>query len=134
MTQVLPLLAASALVGILHMSAPDHWVTLCVLGRKAGWSRARLSGVGVVTAGGHVVFSVLLGFGIVLAGITFSSGLSNSITLGTGALMLVVGAAYGTYRLTRNADGGSPEPDSGAGESGRRITYFLVLGGALSPT
>ena len=137
LTDVLPLLGAAALVGMLHMSAPDHWVTLCILGQRAAWSRGRLLGVGLATAGGHVLLSVLLGFLIVAAGLVFSQGLSSGITLATGVVMVVLGGGYGVKRLF------SGEREDYVGEvdqevresksSGKGMAYFAVLGGALSP-
>lgn len=137
MVQVLPLLAAAALVGILHMSAPDHWVTLCILGQKSAWSRSRLVGFGLVTAGGHVLLSIVLGFAIVAAGLAFSGTVSSDITIGTGLVMVVVGLGYGVRKLVekdpedygREAD----EEITKAKSSGKGMTYFVVLGGALSP-
>ncbi len=136
MVDVLPLLAAAALVGVLHMSAPDHWVTLCVLGQRASWSRNRLVGFGLAAATGHVLLSVLLGFGIVIVGTAFSKGISNSITTATGLVMVVVGTGYGLKKLfaSRSEDYLSDlDKETDKGSSGRRIPYFLVLGGALSP-
>ncbi len=119
------------------MSAPDHWVTLCVLGQRASWSRARLAGVGLATAGGHVLLSVVLGFGIVLAGLAFSQGLASEITLATGAVMLVVGAGYGVKKLReKKPEDYDKEADremERAKSAGKGMTYFVVLGGALSP-
>jgi hypothetical protein len=40
MVETIPLLLGALLVGALHMSAPDHWVTLCLLGKVARWSGA----------------------------------------------------------------------------------------------
>lgn len=119
------------------MSAPDHWVTLCILGQKSAWSRSRLVGFGLVTAGGHVLLSIVLGFAIVAAGLAFSRTLSSDITLGTGLVMVVVGFGYGVRKLTekdpedygREAD----EEITKAKSSGKGMTYFVVLGGALSP-
>ena len=137
MVSALPLLAASALVGILHMSAPDHWVTLCVLGQRASWSRPKLTAVGLATACGHVLLSIALGFGIVLAGLAFSQRLASEITFSTGALMLVVGAGYGISKLReKEPEDYGREADremAKAKSSGKGMTYFVVLGGALSP-
>jgi len=81
------LLLAAALVGALHMSAPDHWVTLILLGRAANWSRSRLLGVGIFTAAGHVALSVLLGFLIALLGLVVSRTLSTLLTDAVGIAM-----------------------------------------------
>ena len=69
MTDLVPLLVGAALVGVLHMSAPDHWVTLCILSRASGWNRKKLFGISLATATGHAVLSAALGFGIAVAGL-----------------------------------------------------------------
>ena len=94
-------------------------------------------GLGIATSGGHVILSLILGFGIVYVGLVVSSGLSSLITAGTGALMLVAGAGYGVKTLLTGGDEDyDKEADqelSRARASGRGVTYFVVLGGALSP-
>ncbi len=133
MIDVYPLFAAAALVGILHMAAPDHWVTLTILGRTAGWSRPRLVGVSVVTGMGHVLLSVLLGFAVVGLGLIFSTVVSAYFTGVAGVLMVVVGTYAAGRAITnrekelhRNAEVPSKSVE-------RRVGYFAVLGAALSP-
>ncbi|MDG6925836.1 MAG: hypothetical protein JRN09_04735 [Nitrososphaerota archaeon] len=132
------LLLAAAAVGILHMSAPDHWATLIILGRTEKWSRTRLMGVGTVTALGHVGLSVFLGFLILGLGFLFSKEVSVYITEAIGLVMLVGGGGYAVHELL-----GRPREDyeretedklqKGEGEFGKRFGYFAVLGAALSP-
>jgi len=134
----LPLLLAAASVGILHMSAPDHWATLIILGRVSKWNRARLMGVGVMTALGHVGLSVLLGFVIVEVGIAISQQASVYITEVTGVIMVVGGLIYGTKELMSNkSEDYEREVLEGVskreGNLGKRFRYFAVLGAALSP-
>jgi nickel/cobalt exporter len=134
----LSLLLAAASVGILHMSAPDHWATLIILGRVSKWNRTRLMGVGVMTAVGHVALSVLLGFIIVEVGIAVSQQASLYITKGTGVIMVVGGLIYGTKELMSNkSEDYEREVLEGVskreGNIGRRFRYFAVLGAALSP-
>ncbi|MDA4125983.1 MAG: hypothetical protein OK452_02110 [Thaumarchaeota archaeon] len=134
----MPLLLAAASVGILHMSAPDHWATLIILGRVSKWNRTRLMGVGVMTAVGHVALSVLLGFIIVEVGIAVSRQASLYITEGTGVIMVVGGLIYGTKELMSNkSEDCEREVLEGVskreGNIGRRFRYFAVLGAALSP-
>jgi nickel/cobalt exporter len=138
MVSQVPLLIAAATVGILHMSAPDHWATLVILGRVSGWNRSRLMGVGIMTAAGHVGFSVLLGFGVVALGFAFSQQISLYVTEATGAIMIVGGLLYGLREL-RAENGEDYERETkeelakGEGEFGKRFRYFAVLGAALSP-
>lgn len=67
------LLIGAALVGGLHMSAPDHWVTLCLLGQSSKWSRRKLFNISLITAVGSALFSAGLGLAIVALGVVFSS-------------------------------------------------------------
>lgn len=126
------LLAAAALVGALHMSAPDHWLTLCMIARASKWSRPRLIGFGLATATGHVLVSVVLGFAIVGAGLLFSGAVSAALVLVTGAAMVIGGVAYSTRALiSKQGHEGDPHPDGSSPTRG--LTYFAVLGAALSP-
>jgi hypothetical protein len=133
-----PLLAAAATVGILHMSAPDHWATLIIMGRVSGWNRSRLLGVGVMTAAGHVVLSILLGFAVVALGFVYSQEVSTYVTEAIGAIMVVGGLAYGIreFHATDVEDYERETQEGlakGEGRFGRRFRYFAVLGAALSP-
>jgi nickel/cobalt transporter (NicO) family protein len=133
-----PLLLAAAFVGILHMSAPDHWATLIIMGRVSKWDRKRLMVVGTMTAVGHVALSILLGFAVVEVGIIFSQQASLYVTEGTGAVMVVGGLLYGARELKssgvedyeREAREGLSKRE---GTFGKRFSYFAVLGAALSP-
>lgn len=138
MIQILPLLAAAALVGVLHMSAPDHWVTLCILGKNSRWTRSRLLSVSALTATGHVVISLVLGFVIVTLGFVFSQIISRYVTEATGIIMVVGGLAYGVKTISSQKkedyeEAAREEEGKIKGGVGRDIRYFAVLGGALSP-
>ncbi len=138
MVSEIALLLAAATVGILHMSAPDHWATLIIMARISKWNRTRLMGVGVMTAVGHVVLSLLFGFAIVEIGLTFSQLLSTYITEATGVIMVVGGLIYGAKTLRSKEvedfeEEAKEELARGEGSFGKRFRYFAVLGGALSP-
>ncbi len=138
MLSLAALLVAAATVGILHMSAPDHWATLIILGRISKWNRTRLMGVGVMTAVGHVALSLLLGFAVLYVGIAFSQQASLYLTEATGATMVVAGLFYGVKMLRSNETEDyeketQDELRKGEGTLGKRFRYFAVLGAALSP-
>jgi nickel/cobalt exporter len=138
MVQATPLLLGALLVGALHMSAPDHWVTLCILSKVAKWSRARLLLTSLVAGLGHVLFSVVLGFAIVGVGVLFTESLSAQIAFGTGVLMFAIGLAYGVRELLSNRPEDYRKEAKGeylnvSGSGGRTVGYFAVLGAALSP-
>jgi nickel/cobalt exporter len=127
---------AAAIVGILHMSAPDHWATLAVLGKGAKWTRRRLIGVSLTTSMGHVSFSVILGLAMVEVTSLFSKFISYHFTTAIGLIMLVSGL-YVALRALRAKeenhsnrknlrDGADPNLMKTAG-------YYAILGAALSP-
>jgi cadmium resistance protein CadD (predicted permease) len=145
----LPFLIAAAVVGILHMSAPDHWVTLSLLGRTVGWTRGKLFGVSLATALGHVILSVILGLAVVFVGLAVSSLVSLYLTTGIGSAMVLVGLYIGIRPLIRKEEAVEKETpeqelkneeerllrhEKGNSRGGLKgIGYFAVLGAALSP-
>jgi nickel/cobalt transporter (NicO) family protein len=133
-----PLLLAAAFVGILHMSAPDHWATLIILGRISKWNRTRLMGVGAMTAVGHVALSLLLGFAVLYVGTEFSLQASHYVTEAIGGTMVAGGLVYAAKMLTSKESEDyeretREELSKGEGRPGKRFSYFAVLGAALSP-
>ncbi len=139
MANIVPLLVGAALVGVLHMSAPDHWVTLCILSRASGWNRKRLFGISLATATGHAVLSSALGFGIAVAGLLFSRLISSYISYTVGSVMLVVGLFIGVRALVFKKKR-EVTPEEKLLEKKKKnasrldgIGYFAVLGAALSP-
>ncbi|MGD0330883.1 MAG: hypothetical protein ABSB40_10700 [Nitrososphaeria archaeon] len=140
MTYIVPLLVGAALVGVLHMSAPDHWVTLCILSRASGWNRKKLFGVSLATATGHAVLSAALGFGIAVAGLLFSRLISSYISYAVGFVMLAVGLFIGARALvSKKKREVTPEEKLLEKKEIKHesrlngIGYFAVLGAALSP-
>lgn len=120
------------------MSAPDHWVTLCIMGRIGKWSRPRLFGVSVVTAMGHVSFSVILGFAFLGVGLAASPSALVALTEVTGVVMIIVGSWYGVKTLAAKAGEEDYEREAEetvrANNSTLRGTgYLAVMGAALSP-
>jgi len=120
------------------MSAPDHWVTLCIMGRLAKWSRPRLFGVSIVTALGHVMLSVVLGFAFLGVGLVASPSVLLDLTEATGVIMILVGGWYGVKTLAAKAPKEDYEKE--AEETLRRekasmrgTGYLAALGAALSP-
>jgi nickel/cobalt transporter (NicO) family protein len=139
MTDLVPLLIGAALVGVLHMSAPDHWVTLCVLSRASGWNSRKLFNISLVTAVGHSVLSAALGFGIAIVGLLFSRLISSYISYAVGFVMLAVGLFIGARALvSKKKEEVTPgekllEKEKKNASSLKGIGYFAVLGAALSP-
>jgi nickel/cobalt exporter len=134
------LLIGAAVVGVLHMLAPDHWATLCLLGQSFGWSGRRLFGVSLVTATGHAVFSAALGLGIVAVGLVFSRLISLYLSFSIGVIMLAIGLFIGIRSLvSKQKREVTPEEKLMGRQKDKGtirlngISYFAVLGAALSP-
>lgn len=138
MISIEALLFAAALVGILHMSAPDHWVTLVILGRSARWKDSRLMAVSFVTGAGHVALSIVLGFAAVALGLVFSKIIALYFTDAIGAAMVALGLLFAIRALVSGKNE-LPEEEKAALEGrpvkaiNRSASYFAVLGAALSP-
>ena len=140
MTDLVPLLIGAALVGVLHMSAPDHWVTLCILSRASGWNRRKLFSISLATATGHAVLSAALGLGIAVAGLLFSRLISSYISTAIGIVMLALGLFIGvTALVSKKKREVTPEDKLLEKKKEKNasklngIGYFAVLGAALSP-
>ena len=132
----------AALVGILHMSAPDHWLTLCVLARNKQWAPKKLFGISFMTAIGHVGLSVVMGLVVVVIGLVFSHLISYYLDTGIGIAMVGGGLVVGIIPLVRknphhhdHSHVHDHEHDEGKkyGKLTSKIGYFAILGAALSP-
>ena len=77
MVNLFAYIIGAAIVGMLHMSAPDHWLTLCVLARNKKWAPKKLFGISFMTAIGHVGLSVVMGLVVVIIGLVFSHLISD---------------------------------------------------------
>jgi len=143
MTNLFAYLIGSALVGILHMSAPDHWLTLCVLARNKKWTPKKLFGISFMTAIGHVSLSIVMGLAVVLVGLVFSHLISYYLDTAIGLAMVGGGLVVGIIPLVRknqhhhehehNHDDEHKHEEKKHGKLVSKIGYFAVLGAALSP-
>ncbi len=138
----------SAIVGILHMSAPDHWLTLCVLGKNKRWAPKKLFGISLVTSIGHVGLSIVMGFVVVAVGLLFSHLISYYLDTGIGIAMAVIGSIMGITPLLKKQHHHKHEHyhdhdheheheheniEEKSSKISQKIGYFAVLGAALSP-
>ena len=122
------------------MAAPDHWVTLAVLGRSKKWSRSKIFRTSLFTSIGHVLLSIAMGMGVAAVGIAFSSLVSGYLDTAIGIAMLVVGLVVGIRPLVSRGneshhhdEGHTHEVKETTSKLAGSIGYFAVLGAALSP-
>ena len=128
----------ATVVGILHMSAPDHWLTLCVLARNKQWNAKKLFGVSFMTASGHVTLSIVIGLIVVVIGLAFSHLISYYLDTVIGTVMVGVGLVIGILPLVRknhhhHDHDHEHDEQKKYGKLTSKIGYFAVLGAALSP-
>jgi nickel/cobalt transporter (NicO) family protein len=144
MANLFAYIIGAAVVGILHMSAPDHWLTLCVIARNKKWAPKKLYGISFITAIGHVGLSVVMGLVVVVIGRVFSHLISDYLDMGIGIVMVCAGLVVGIIPLVRknenhheHNDHHDHEHEHNEGKKYGKLTskigYFAVLGAALSP-
>ncbi len=151
MINLLSSIIGAAVVGILHMSAPDHWLTLCVLARNKQWTPKKLFRTSLITAVGHVALSVAMGLSVVAVGLVFSHLISSYLDTGIGIVMVIVGLIVGimplvgkrTHHHDHHEDEREHEHDHHEHDNKDKkknisklthgIGYFAILGAALSP-
>ncbi len=150
MANLFAYIIGAAIVGILHMSAPDHWLTLCVLARNKKWAPKKLFGISFMTALGHVGLSIAMGLVVVVVGLVFSHLISYYLDTAIGIAMIGGGLVVGIIPLVRTThhhdhthdhehdhthehvhDHGHDKEKYGKLTS--KIGYFAVMGAALSP-
>jgi hypothetical protein len=137
MANLLAYVIGAAVVGMLHMSAPDHWLTLCVLARNKKWTPKKLFGISTITAIGHVGLSVVMGLVVVIVGLVFSHLISYYLDTAIGLVMVGAGLVIGIIPLVKKSVPHHHEHEHHEEKKYGRFTqnlgYFAILGAALSP-
>lgn len=137
MISLFPYVIGAAVVGILHMSAPDHWATLCLLARNKQWAPKKLFGISFATAVGHVALSIVMGLAVVGIGLVFSHLISYYLDTGIGIIMVGAGLIFGLKPLlvkeAHHHDDHAKKETQSISKLRGGIGYFVVLGAALSP-
>lgn len=156
MINLIPYVVGAGVVGILHMSAPDHWATLCLLAKNKQWVPKKLFGISLMTAIGHVSLSIVMGLAVVAVGLVVSHLISYYLDTVIGIIMIVAGLFFGlkplVIKIGHHHEHGDHEHHH-AHEHGSHehhhdhdvkekktlskltggLGYFVVLGAALSP-
>lgn len=142
MANLFAYIIGAAVVGILHMSAPDHWLTLCVLARNRKWAPKKLFGISFMTAIGHVGLSVAMGLVVVVIGLVFSHLISYYLDTAIGIAMVGGGLVVGIMPLVKKTlhhhdhtrdHKHDHDEEKKYGKLTSKIGYFAVMGAALSP-
>lgn len=100
----LPLAAAGFVVAFLHAALPTHWLPFVLVGRARSWSLPRTIAIAAFAGLGHVLCTVLLGAGVMAAGMVAAPWLGHGLHWMAGGLLV----ALGLWQLTGHAHGGEP--------------------------
>ena len=93
-----PLLASILATGFgvvfVHAALPTHWLPFVLVGRAQAWSPRKTLTIAALAGGGHVLFTLLLGAGVIGVGAVLDARFSGWLHYATGGLLLALGAVY----------------------------------------
>jgi nickel/cobalt exporter len=121
--------AGGFVVAFLHAALPTHWLPFVLVGRGRSWSVGKTLGVAAGAGVGHVIFTIVLGLGVVAAGSLVEPRFGEAFHWLVGGLMMALGLFY----LLRHARHGHPQaaPRRYGSDRAAMTGLFVLL--ALSP-
>jgi hypothetical protein len=93
--EALFLVAAVAVVGVLHTVVPDHWVPITLLARQRGWSKAETARAALQAGTGHVVTTLILGLVVWAAGAAFATRFGRWVDTAASIALVAFGGWIG---------------------------------------
>lgn len=101
------LVAAVAVVGVLHTAVPDHWAPIVAIARQQGWSIARTARAAALAGFGHVTTTLVLGALLWVAGTVLAQRYAHFVSLASAVALLAFGLwiAYGGWKEARTGLG-----------------------------
>ncbi len=101
------LLAAVAVVGVLHTIVPDHWVPITLIARQRGWSKAETARASLQAGTGHVLSTLLIALIVWLAGVAFAERFGRIVDTVSSLALVAFGAwiAMSAWRDLRRHSG-----------------------------
>lgn len=93
-TLVVTILATGLLAALMHALLPTHWLPFVLVGRGQGWSIGRTIRAAALAGTAHVVFTVALGIGVVLAGLELKERYEGVLTWTSGGVLIALGLWY----------------------------------------
>lgn len=86
------LVAAVAVVGVLHTIVPDHWVPITLIARQRGWSRAETARAALQAGMGHVGTTLILGLAVWVAGVAVATTFGHIVDAAASLALIGFGA------------------------------------------
>jgi len=137
------LILAVLAVGVFHTLAPDHWVPVALIARRAQWSRPETARVAAIAGTGHTVSTLAIGVVVWAAGAALALRFGHLVEAAASLALVVFGGwiAFASLRdLSRNVPANTEragEPTEAAaelahpdwsGRRGARLSLLLILG------
>jgi putative Mn2+ efflux pump MntP len=129
------LLAAVAVIGILHTLAPDHWAPIAVLAKQQGWSRRQTAWTAAGAGLGHTLSTLAIGVVAWLAGVATAQRFGRDVNIVSGGLLIVFGLwiAISALREAREPEQAlESEVDAEAKKIATRTSIMLIVGSSPS--
>ena len=127
---MIPLIAGSLFLSILHAIIPNHWLPILAIGKKEKWTLAQTTRVTLIAGLSHAVSTVLIGMALALLGSTLADAVESFTAHIAPGMLFALGIFY-IYQHSRHHHfhmHGNPEK-----VSQNRIIFSLALAMFLSP-
>ncbi|MBV8281268.1 MAG: hypothetical protein JO347_04290 [Candidatus Eremiobacteraeota bacterium] len=129
------LLAAVAVIDILHTIVPDHWAPIAVLARQQGWSRRHTAWTAAGAGLGHTLSTLAIGAVAWLAGIAAAQRYGHEANVVSGVLLIAFGSWIAISSL-REAREPEQELESDVAAEAKKIatrtSIMLIVGSSPS--
>jgi putative Mn2+ efflux pump MntP len=133
-TQLL-LVAAVAVIGVLHTIVPDHWAPIAVVARQQRWTRRQTAWTAAGAGLGHTVSTLAIGAVAWLVGVAAAQRYGHYVNIASGIALIAFGLwiAIGALREAREPESEiESEVTAEAKKIAMRTSVILVLGSSPS--
>jgi putative Mn2+ efflux pump MntP len=132
---MLLLLAAVAIIGVLHTIVPDHWAPIAVLARQQRWTLHQTAWTAAGAGLGHTLSTLAIGAIAWLVGVVAAQRYSHYLNIASGIALIVFGLwiAISALREARESEAElQSEVVAEAKKIATRTSIMLVLGSSPS--
>lgn len=142
MQHELLLVLAVLAVGVFHTLAPDHWVPIALIAKRAGWSRPETARVAALAGTGHALSTLAIGVLVWAAGAALAVRFGHVVESAASIALVLFGGwiAVASLREQRQASRKLEHLETStaaateltdpawSGSSRARLSLLLILG------
>lgn len=122
----------SLFIASIHISAPDHWLTISFISRKKKWNQRKEAAFSSLVGALHAIFSISIAIVVVYVGLITLSDFRVLFDVIAGYFLLLGGSAYSIYFIIKSYRNPFSEEEMEEHESRADASSF-ALGLSLSP-